>query len=336
MYNSFIKFTILSWNKSVFFKNNYTSCPVFKCEIIFNHRKSFDVDAILFEEEYITNKHRTKFILPRRKNNKVLNVYTSIQSPIPASKNGFKRNYKLPVDYFNLIFSYNSFSDIIFNYGGPWILNEKLSKKPFNREDKDIFKYKDTPIIWINKNCKKTKGQNYIINNLKSKIKLEQFERCNDTLEINKTFTKKIYEKYYFYVVMDEAECQEYLTQSYWEAITFNVVPIVTARRIYKNVVPPSSFIAMDDYKNADEMISYLNFLMENKEVYSRYFNYRNKGWMVLQKNDDYNVCNLCKKLIEHKRKGSYTKFKNINLWIHQYNNCSRKNYIPRYWKIIS
>uniref|UniRef100_A0A0K0F6E7 Fucosyltransferase n=1 Tax=Strongyloides venezuelensis TaxID=75913 RepID=A0A0K0F6E7_STRVS len=134
---------------------------------------------------------------------------------------------------------------------------------------------------------------------------------------------------------MDEMDCQDYLTISYWEAATFNVIPIVTVRRIYQHLLPPSSFIAMDDYKNADEMVFYLKFLIENKSIYSRYFNYRKKGWIIENKPKDYNICNLCKKLIEFRSKGSNTKFKDIKTWTAKNTKCLKKNYISQYWKIL-
>ncbi|CEF67019.1 Alpha-(1,3)-fucosyltransferase C [Strongyloides ratti] len=331
----YTKFTILSWNKNKYFYNN-SNCTVLNCKVIFNRNKIQYVNAILFEEHYSFDKQRAKINFPKRNNNKILNVYTSISSPIPTIKNDFKRNYKLPLNYFNLIFSYNSKSDIIFTYGGPWFYDKKLQNETFNFNQNDIFKNKNLPVVWINKDCTLNEGQKRVINNLKSKIKLEEFKRCDkQNLNTTNKTIKDFYEKYYFYIVMDEADCKDYLTISYWEASTFNIVPIVTARRNYQNILPQSSFIAMDDYKNADEMVFYLNFLMENKIIYSRYFEYRKKGWTLEKKPYDYNICNLCKKLIEFRSKNSHEKFKNIQMWILQNNQCLKKNYISRYWKIL-
>lgn len=51
----------------------------------------------------------------------------------------------------------------------------------------------------------------------------------------------------------------------------------------FKNfsIIPPGSFIAMDDFESPQALGKYLNYLLENQTAYFEYFKWRDEGWAL-------------------------------------------------------
>lgn len=80
---------------------------------------------------------------------------------------------------------------------------------------------------------------------------------------------KSYFFSYFFYFAAENSVCEDYITEKLW-SLGFNhtIVPIVLQRSIVENILPPNSFIALDDFSHITELVAYLNYLMENEEKY--------------------------------------------------------------------
>lgn len=81
---------------------------------------------------------------------------------------------------------------------------------------------------------------------------------------------------YKFYLSFENSfHCKDYITEKFFSnALSNFAVPVVwgAAREDYEAVAPPNSFIHVDDFKTADELIDHLNYLDGNDDAYLQYF----------------------------------------------------------------
>uniref|UniRef100_A0A8R1IES9 Fucosyltransferase n=1 Tax=Caenorhabditis japonica TaxID=281687 RepID=A0A8R1IES9_CAEJA len=73
-------------------------------------------------------------------------------------------------------------------------------------------------------------------------------------------------------------------------------------RSIVEQLVPPNSFIAVDDFKTVKEMGDYLNYLMKNHTAYMEYFEWRRDYKVVFLNGNAHDIlerpwgfCQLCR-----------------------------------------
>ncbi|PIO59024.1 hypothetical protein TELCIR_19525 [Teladorsagia circumcincta] len=72
-----------------------------------------------------------------------------------------------------------------------------------------------------------------------------------------------------FYIAFENSLCRNYITEKFFERITELMIPIVLKRKFYEdNGIPPNSFIAVDDFKNDDELAAYLDVALHNDTEY--------------------------------------------------------------------
>ncbi|EFO91373.1 hypothetical protein CRE_11972 [Caenorhabditis remanei] len=108
-------------------------------------------------------------------------------------------------------------------------------------------------------------------------------------------------------------------------------------RRVYKNILPPKSFIAMDDYKNPIEMSNHLRALEANMTAYSEYFNWRQKGtWTSAPWNAPgyrNGVCRVCELLWKSKDNETepFKSYKDIWKWFDEESQCEKDEFV-RSW----
>uniref|UniRef100_A0AC35TN22 Fucosyltransferase n=1 Tax=Rhabditophanes sp. KR3021 TaxID=114890 RepID=A0AC35TN22_9BILA len=133
----------------------------------------------------------------------------------------------------------------------------------------------------------------------------------------------------------ENSDCIGYITKKYWKRASYNSVPIVSVRQIYKNS-PPHSFIAMDDFESPKQLAEYLEWLIGNPKEYLKYFAYRNDGWNAqeIDKYDD-NFCSLCRKIVDikkNKNKVFHKVFYNARRHFLRTTKCFAKGYVWRKW----
>jgi len=121
----------------------------------------------------------------------------------------------------------------------------------------------------------------------------------NKNLCSRDTDCSSLISQYYFKLAFENANFVDYVTEKYFDALSLPVVPIVMKRSAYKDVVPSESFIAVDDFPNAQKLAEYLNYLIDNPDEYFKYFEWRNNWTWADSNTKDYRqgFCDLCEKL---------------------------------------
>ncbi|CAI2346036.1 unnamed protein product [Caenorhabditis sp. 36 PRJEB53466] len=145
-----------------------------------------------------------------------------------------------------------------------------------------------------------------------------------------------VFEQYPFYIAIENTVCNDYVTEKIWNRISVPSIPIVMKRKVYKNVLPPKSFIAMDDYKNPREMADHLRALETNSTAFSEYFEWRQKGtWTTAPWNSPgyrNGVCRVCELLWQSNENGTEHKaYENVWKWFDDESQCEKDEFV-RSW----
>lgn len=105
---------------------------------------------------------------------------------------------------------------------------------------------------------------------------------------------------YLFYLAFENSNCDEYITEKlWWNAYQKNSIPVVmgSTQATYKKLLPPDSYINIDDYASPQVLANYLLWLNETGEYtnyyrWKNYFEIRNEHGYFQSKS--YHYCRIC------------------------------------------
>uniref|UniRef100_A0A7E4VDT9 Fucosyltransferase n=1 Tax=Panagrellus redivivus TaxID=6233 RepID=A0A7E4VDT9_PANRE len=238
------------------------------------------------------------------------NVLYTQENPVSVIKNA-KRS---PHNFFHWIMSYPRASHLSAPYGTRWVDPDTAKRHGFPSLDlpydaESIFANKSiSGAFWLVSNCNTTSKRETAVAALAKHFRVDIAGKCGTDSNIKSLCSEpypatchEVYEKYYFFMALENADCVDYITEKYWSHYELPVVPIVMRRYVYEKLIPPGSFIAFDDYPSPKAMADHLTYLIGNQTAYLEYFKYREQGWTRAGWNSagyTLAVCNLCEKLL--------------------------------------
>lgn len=114
---------------------------------------------------------------------------------------------------------------------------------------------------------------------------------------------------YKFYLALESNTCQEYITEKVWRnSFTRNVIPVVygAPKADYERLLPPNSFIHVEDFKSFRELADFLIKLGKDEERYNSYFSWKRDGAIIRQTKSSVfthsSVCDIAQKLLDLER----------------------------------
>jgi len=85
--------------------------------------------------------------------------------------------------------------------------------------------------------------------------------------------------RYKFYLAFENSyHCTDYITEKLWaNALYSGAVPVVFGphRDDVSAVLPPKSYIHVEDFESAEELVHFLNYLDKNVTAYAEYLRWR-------------------------------------------------------------
>ena len=222
-------------------------------------------------------------------------------------------------------------------------------------------------ILWFVSNCKSPNDRLKLAQELRislgGRLMIDQFGSCNrlwpkSTPEVNwllcllfnkhfiqdlrlgrgrgdwNTVNATFYEQYKFYLSFENSNCRDYITEKLFKVLQLkSVIPLTLgglSKDDYNKVIPPHSFIHVDDFSNVRKLADYLVYLANNLTAFSEYFWWKEE-YRVQMLNEfkepvenlpeKFNpLCNFCRILHQH---GKNVRRKNIrDYW--SLDNCKR------------
>ncbi|XP_076280335.1 alpha-(1,3)-fucosyltransferase C isoform X2 [Lasioglossum baleicum] len=321
---------ILYWNtlfgeETFYLGNDFHDCPVNDCYA--THDRYYadvnDFDAVLFHANEMKLED-----LPASRNPRQWYVFVNLESPVNRPLLDYYYE-----DFFNLTMTYRLDSDI------PWPYSSVIEKATgqfvapmlnttwnefYNRTGdrkslgtpKSLLKRiegKTKPIAWFVSNCHARSGREKYIRELAKHVAVDIYGKCGDHVcpRSQDCFGEVAEPNYFFYLSFENSLCEDYVTEKLYNALRYDVVPVVYGGANYSIFTPPGSYIDALDFDSPEELAKYLKALMENRDEYAKYFEW--KKYYGVWRGTQRAVCNLCELL--HKQPRPQRTYKFLSHW---------------------
>lgn len=111
-----------------------------------------------------------------------------------------------------------------------------------------------------------------------------------------------------FYLSFENALCTDYITEKAFSMYKRLIIPVVFGAANYSRLLPPHSYIDVNNFSNSKKLANYLIYVSKNPKVYLSYF-----WWQKYYKMFEVSpFCGLCKILHKPKYQKHYS---NIRKW---------------------
>ncbi|CDW58638.1 glycoprotein 3 alpha L fucosyltransferase [Trichuris trichiura] len=280
----------------------FNDCPVNNCRAS-HHDKDIDkADAILFRAVAPT--------MVNRRPDQIL-IFSSLEAP----PNSHSRINGITV---NWTATYRRDSDIVTPYG-------KVARK--NNRFRSIvdFDVKTKLAVWFVSNCHTASGRENYVEELRNYMQIDQYGKCGHQQcpKWDPNCWNSL-RKYKFYFAFENSRCRDYITEKLFEnALRYDVVPVVLGppKWQYEQVLPPNSFIHVEDFTSPKNLANYLKALAKNDTAYRSFFDWKNSYALL----DTKFWCRLCALLNEPREKV----YENIEKWWSPPGICKTDQYWP-------
>ena len=266
------------------------NCPEKKCNITYNVYDIGKSDLVIFHaadmRRFVSRNELQQIQTYRCPSQRM--VFLSLESPQSAPIN----DVDIPDGFFNWAITFKTDSDVYFPYGS-------YSRLPSAENPPPLIDYaasKSKFVMWAVSHCG-TIREKYV-KKLLNYINVDIYGNCSHIYEQNNqcprsSYCEDIFKPYKFTLAFENGVCTDYITEKFWVALQRNSVPIVLARDYYSgDVVPPGSFISVQDFPSVKALAEYLLYLDKNDTAYNEHFSWKQK--FVSNTNFSFPVCEVC------------------------------------------
>ncbi|CAF0848503.1 unnamed protein product [Rotaria sordida] len=225
----------------------------------------------------------------------------------------------------NKNFYFNNKSDLILSSDFLYILtNHSILITDFTLENYILtnYRYRFKHALWFVSNCEPKQRLKYY-EQLKTYFPINAYGSCinngkntcykNDQCEIEQ------FRSAFFYLAFESQTCTDYITEKFWRALHYGMIPIVFGPRKQSYLdlgIPKSAFIHVEDFKSAKQLGKYLHKISNDYFLYRNYFQWINHYQIFYQTYDlePIRMCELCMRLnIQNKNEHRF--YTNIHQW---------------------
>ena len=290
--------TILFWN-TFFGSINFhfglgqqpfrdTKCAVSDC-FLTNNRSMFNQsDAIFFAWQNMNTSDLPPYRFAHQRF-----VYYQMESPATTDPRPFLVP-NIRYNFFNWTMTYRLDSDIYNRHSyGITIPNNRqlpvsypkvdkgssaLSVVHLQNEQQAAIKLKKKMVAWFVSHCKTASAREKYVEELSEYVAVDIYGKCGNLTcpdsQRDQCFDK-LKTTYKFYLSFENAFCPDYVTEKLFNALRYDVVPIVMGGADYSKFAPPNSYINVIDFQSPKHLADYLKLLNENDDLYAHYFNWK-------------------------------------------------------------
>lgn len=315
---------IIWWTQDLNLNPQIIQCRKWKCDI-------YSGKIILpfnLKRAYLFYGSRTKFYdlpLPRDPERHIWGLSLA-ESPNNAPQFVHEQNLNL----FNYSSTFSRYSDLPFPLHYMLSLENITNTKYYVKTSVKNFFLKDlSPILYLQSDCDTTVERDKYVTELMKYQRVDSYGRClknkefpNHLNNFNYIYMDKLDEidflkfmaKYKFVIAMENAVCNDYVTEKFWRAIHLGVVPIYFGSPTIKDWLPnEKSAILLEDFPTVKLLSAHINELMRDDTLYEEYLEHKMDGKISnlklvreirtrpYQTNDAIKdrefMCYLCKKL---------------------------------------
>ncbi|XP_041978188.1 alpha-(1,3)-fucosyltransferase 7-like [Aricia agestis] len=291
-------------NRHVFnFDRNRTADPLRNCGVR-NCLFSGDSEDIYTADAVVIHIQKGQFPNVTTRNLNQRWIFLSDESPTNAfSMAPARPKLKDLAGLFNWSMTFRSDSDVPVPYGRTiQRILPHTSQVPFWGQ-----KRRDTFVTILISNCAVSRRIEYL-KELEKHIEVDIYGKCSkdhkESCPGHFSADCKVMAEYIFYLVFENSECHEYLTEKgFYHAYSKGAIPIIMGPSVQEceALLPPNSFLHVDNYRSAADLANHIKSISEDESKILEYHAWRNDFEVVNEHgyfgSPSYHFCRVCEAL---------------------------------------
>ena len=274
-----------------------------RCRLVDQRSLFPSADVVVFHNrELVQGIHKLPFDLPRPQGQRW--AWMSLEAPV---NNGNLGKY---ANIFNMTVTYRRDADITIPYG------EILSKAADEHLVDDVPLNKSSLACWVVSNYRNQHKRSQVYKELSAVVPVKVYGRWTKNPLPSRALLPTI-SGCYFYLAFENSLSKDYITEKLWRnAYQGGVVPVVMGAPLgdYKAVLPPNSFIHVDEFASIKDLGEYLQQLAEDKKRYSEYFTWKRQWKVKLYTDWRERLCKICSQYNSLPQQKVYT---DLEAWVY-------------------
>ena len=270
-----------------------SDCPTKKCRITYDIDDIAKSDLIIFHAPDIQRFVRTKEFeqIHKYRCSSQRMAFVDQESIVNEHLESY---LSLPDGFFNWTITFKRDSDFHLPYASYVRLSSAENSPKLINYAADKSKF----VFMVVSRCGRLR-EKYVKKLLKY-IKVDIYGRCSGVYGQDNQCSlssncHNVFKPYKFYLAFENSVCTDYITEKFWNALKRNSVPIVLAKDYYgPDVVPPGSFISVQDFPSVKALAEYLLYLDKNDTAYNEYFTWKQEFAYEQKLRFRYAACEIC------------------------------------------
>lgn len=279
--------TIVWWTKYWTKSRHTIDCPNDrKCEVFSKNNTllSKNVGAYLFHALGLDYMHLP---LPRQPEKIIWGVWYE-ETP----KYVTEMLYEKTLSVFNYSSTYSRYSDVPFPLQFLGSLESITDKTHYvETPAKNSYLRELSPVLYIQSNCDDTTERDAYVDKLMEYIRIDCYGTCRQNKRLppdlrgdylNILFSEKFLRftsRYKFVIAIENAVCEDYVTEKFWRPIKAGSVPIYFGSPSIRDWFPNNkSAILIEDFPTPKLMSEHIKNLQQNDDLYEEYLEHKTKG----------------------------------------------------------
>ncbi|RXG54878.1 Glycoprotein 3-alpha-L-fucosyltransferase A [Armadillidium vulgare] len=136
-------------------------------------------------------------------------------------------------------------------------------------------KTKKKLVAWMVSQCVTPSNRFQYVSQFMENVWVDIYGGCGK-LKCDREKTEKCYEmferKYKFYFSFENSFCKDYVTEKFFNILSYYIIPVVMGGADYAAIAPPYSYINVEDFESPKDLANYLIYLDKNDTAYMEYF----------------------------------------------------------------
>ncbi|XP_023941320.2 4-galactosyl-N-acetylglucosaminide 3-alpha-L-fucosyltransferase FUT6-like [Bicyclus anynana] len=284
-----------------------SDCSVKNCKFTGNDEEISTADAVVV--------HIQRGVFPdvKKRNPKQRWIFLSDESPVHAFSMAKSRpNLADLANIFNWSMTYRSDSDVPVPYGRTIPLQKPILSGITEDSLSTLVPYwknkrKDVLATILISNCGVSKRMDYL-HLLEEHLAVDVYGKCSldhkESCPGHFRADCKLVSQYLFYLVFENSQCDEYLTEkSFQHAYSKGAIPVIMGPKVEvcQELLPPGSFLHVDSYDSVEHLASDMMKISKDSKLLLSYHRWRNDFDVVNEHgyfgSKSYHLCRICEAL---------------------------------------
>ncbi|XP_068609335.1 alpha-(1,3)-fucosyltransferase 7-like [Brachionichthys hirsutus] len=199
-------------------------------------------------------------------------------------------NLQQYANIFNMTVTYRRDADVTVPYG------ELVPKEGEGQMTEDVPLNKSFLVCWVVSNYRSQHKRSKVYQELNALVPVQVYGRWVKRPLPSRALLRRM-APCYFYLAFENSADSDYITEKLWRnAYQGGAVPVVMGPSLddCKAVLPPNSFIHVDEFASVKDLATHLQRVAEDKKRYGEYFTWRQRWGVKLYTDWRERLCKIC------------------------------------------